>query len=229
MSLARLLAAGKSVVGIRDGDTRYRMNEKRLLPRFGAKKNPFLGEMKGSAEMGRQIEAEPKVEPERKVELVRKTEPMQRREKRQAQACPSGAAEDARASKSLTPASKRDFPAWLGSVKEGLSRLVMWPGKRRSSPFERKAFLSYLKLDTVKVVRNDLSGAPDDLFGRRALSGRFESESLDDGVFRRAGAAGACESAPQPEAGALRPRRFFGLWPRGARGTAQAEAGATKT
>jgi hypothetical protein len=41
MSLLRLLSAGKSLVGIQAAETRYRLTEHRMLPKFGGKKNPF--------------------------------------------------------------------------------------------------------------------------------------------------------------------------------------------
>jgi hypothetical protein len=42
MSLVRLLAAGKSLVGLQDMESRYRMRRRNLLPKFGSSKNPFL-------------------------------------------------------------------------------------------------------------------------------------------------------------------------------------------
>src|SRR4051794_2713101 len=41
MSLGRFLAAGKSLIGMRDMDSRYRMTSKNLLPKFGSDRNPF--------------------------------------------------------------------------------------------------------------------------------------------------------------------------------------------
>jgi hypothetical protein len=41
MSLVRLLTAGKSLVGLNDGEGRYRLTRKNLLPSFPASKNPF--------------------------------------------------------------------------------------------------------------------------------------------------------------------------------------------
>lgn len=42
MSLVRLLASGKSLVGLQDMESRYRMRRRNLLPKFGSSKNPFL-------------------------------------------------------------------------------------------------------------------------------------------------------------------------------------------
>lgn len=41
MSLLRLLTTGKSLVTIRDEESRYRVTSQRLLPEFGAGRNPF--------------------------------------------------------------------------------------------------------------------------------------------------------------------------------------------
>ena len=41
MRLVRLLAVGKSLMGLREADGRYRVTSKRLLPKFPATKNPF--------------------------------------------------------------------------------------------------------------------------------------------------------------------------------------------
>ena len=41
MSLLRLLTTGKSLVGVRDTESRYRVTSQRLLPQFGSARNPF--------------------------------------------------------------------------------------------------------------------------------------------------------------------------------------------
>ena len=41
MSLLRLLTTGKSLVGVKDTESRYRVTSERLLPQFGSAKNPF--------------------------------------------------------------------------------------------------------------------------------------------------------------------------------------------
>jgi hypothetical protein len=41
MSMGRLLAAGKSLIGAQDASSRYRLDKKARLPRFGSPKNPF--------------------------------------------------------------------------------------------------------------------------------------------------------------------------------------------
>src|SRR6266404_8918882 len=46
MSLLRLLAAGRSLVGMKDITARYRMRTAALLPKFGSPKNPFAAPAK---------------------------------------------------------------------------------------------------------------------------------------------------------------------------------------
>src|SRR5258708_22903170 len=46
MSLVRLLTTGKSLVGMQDNLSRYRLTKHRLLPKFGSKKNPFAPPIK---------------------------------------------------------------------------------------------------------------------------------------------------------------------------------------
>jgi hypothetical protein len=41
MSLLRLLTTGKSLVGLKDLESRYRLTTQRLLPQFGPARNPF--------------------------------------------------------------------------------------------------------------------------------------------------------------------------------------------
>src|ERR1035437_10191334 len=41
MSLLRLLTTGKSLVGLKDLESRYRLTTQRLLPQFGPTRNPF--------------------------------------------------------------------------------------------------------------------------------------------------------------------------------------------
>ena len=42
MSLLRLLTTGKSLVGVEDSESRYRVTRQRLLPQFGPARNPFM-------------------------------------------------------------------------------------------------------------------------------------------------------------------------------------------
>jgi hypothetical protein len=54
MSLVRLLTAGKSLVGLKDGEIQYRMGDPRSMPKFGTGENPFKGK-------GRSASSQPEV------------------------------------------------------------------------------------------------------------------------------------------------------------------------
>src|SRR6266568_103429 len=51
MSLARLLSAGKSLVGGMDNTIRYRMGNPGMLPKFGSGRNPFRDRAKRQGTM----------------------------------------------------------------------------------------------------------------------------------------------------------------------------------
>ncbi len=59
MSLLRLLTAGKSLVGMRDAESRYRVTSQRLLPHFGSTRNPFSNRAKAEPA---KMEARPPVD-----------------------------------------------------------------------------------------------------------------------------------------------------------------------
>lgn len=81
MSLARLLATGKSLVGTKSQAGRYQLSRQRLLPKFGSAKNPFRvcvqEEETQSGAMAPQKQAEESVRPgqARKMEHEPETSP----------------------------------------------------------------------------------------------------------------------------------------------------------
>ncbi len=151
MSLLKLLTTGKSLVGLKDAESRYRMTNQRLLPKFGSGKNPFR-----STEG---IEAMPA---ETKPEV---TEPMP-------------AAVSAAPAPAVTPAGQnagllrlgtakcRDLAAaalqnrWVSQLGSLLPRPARKPTPTVVGPILGKAPLQgELSLDRIKVMRNDLSDA----------------------------------------------------------------------
>ena len=56
MSLMRLLSAGKSLVGLKDNASRYRMGNPGMFPKFGSGKNPFGKETKAMESIQGQAE-----------------------------------------------------------------------------------------------------------------------------------------------------------------------------
>jgi hypothetical protein len=135
MSLLRLLAAGRSLVSVRDTESRYRLTSQRLLPHFGPTRNPFdapgrselpvAGTTRSAADSG---EASPQAgvcNPARRLWL--------------------------KAAGLLT--------AW----SQELSVLVARPFGKAAKPaipqLPKPPVQGELSLDRVKVVRNDLSDA----------------------------------------------------------------------
>ena len=59
MSLVRLLTTGKSLVGMQDNISRYRLTKQRLLPKFGSDKNPFAPPPKTEPAKPAPVEAPP--------------------------------------------------------------------------------------------------------------------------------------------------------------------------
>src|SRR5260370_38120811 len=59
MSLVRLLTTGKSLVGMQDNLSRYRLTKQRLLPKFGSGKNPFAPPEKTEPAKPAPVEAPP--------------------------------------------------------------------------------------------------------------------------------------------------------------------------
>lgn len=161
MSLLRLLTAGKSLVGMRDAESRYRVTSQRLLPHFGSTRNPFSNRAKAETA---KIEARPPVDhnkddvPAEKPNL----------------AGPSGepvvalrGASDHRAvlarfdPRNLGMALWRRMAALLRRGQGKLCELLPHSGSKAVKPliprFPKPPVQGELSLDRIKVVRNDLS------------------------------------------------------------------------
>ncbi|HEY5912827.1 MAG TPA: hypothetical protein VJA21_19720 [Verrucomicrobiae bacterium] len=146
MSLVRLLTTGKCLVGLRESANRYRLTSQRLLPKFESKKNPFGGSFQGGAG-GAEWQSKP---------AGTGTEPDSEREGHAA-----------------APAAVPSLVAAPAPVREGLAAWTwLWLTAARGRLFGRRRgpvvaatplrppgrmFQGELSLETVKVVRNDLS------------------------------------------------------------------------
>jgi hypothetical protein len=124
MRLVRLLVAGKSMVGLKDEESPYRVTQQRLLPKFGFEKRP-PGSSRGRASLP----------------------------------------ETARVSAGSVPAlAAAPRPRPSRSLAGKFAELFAW-NKSKASPAViapvplRHAIQGELRLDRVKVVRNDLSDA----------------------------------------------------------------------
>jgi len=147
MSLLRLLTAGRSLVGLNDAETRYRMTSQKLLPRFGPGKNPFCAPDRpvapptdacGKTEHGSASSREPAA-----MAGARVAAPVNAR------------------GWSILSALRLRTAALRGGWTWKLTGLLCRPGSqpvRALNPRPAKlAVQGELSLDRIKVVRNDLS------------------------------------------------------------------------
>ena|SRR5579859_6624895 len=158
MSLLRLLAAGKSLVGLKESDSRYRLTNQRLLPQFGSKSNPFRTDGDAGQKLAitpalRAETLQPDAEsPQTAVAPAQKGPPTQR------------------------PESKATL-----AIRQASHQLADWAGKytsRLAGPFQSRSakpampaipalakpmVQGELSLERVKVVRNDLSDSDLDI------------------------------------------------------------------
>lgn len=137
MSLGRLLATGKSLVGGQNSMSRYRPNKQMRLPKFVSPRNPFATEVKAEAAPTRPAATEqnPSV-PETPAVRGAGKESTKR------------AARFARLALALCRAGE-----WWGKAK------LAGRGKSAIPCFTKSPVQSELRLDNVQVVRNDLSDA----------------------------------------------------------------------
>jgi hypothetical protein len=176
MSLGRFLAAGRSLIGMKDIDSRYQMRSANLLPKFGSAKNPFVTVPKTEsvkAELPESQKSVPAVS--RVASVVRSTAPLTEREpkeERPAATVPEVTSEAVSLEKSelknseiapATPisASSRE-PLPIGKWLKKLNPLaylplpLRMPGRKSVKP-SYSHIQTELSLEKVRVVRNDLS------------------------------------------------------------------------
>ncbi len=194
MSLLRLLAAGRSLVGMKDITARYRMRTAGLLPKFGSPKNPFAAPTKAESK-GKPgiapvaIPAQPKPEPvkmetaplfEAKPKISPTPAPMLAAP--MAPAAPVKAKEPLRKTiqavkpelkpaKPVAAARKPvTFSGWVTKINPLPLLGRFKPGANKSPKPRpgRAAVQGELSLEKVKVVRNDLNDADVELMPARA-------------------------------------------------------------
>lgn len=155
MSLGRLLAAGKSLVGTNDGGGRYRVNKRVALPRFISPHNPFAAPALGVS--AADAAAPASVAPPKSVIATAKADPE--------------APEKGLNSASVTVRAVRWIGEW-GRKVNPLPRLAKRPGPVRSlaSPSVRMPLQPELSLDKVQVLRNDLSDADYEIVPRKVAA-----------------------------------------------------------
>ena len=144
MSLGRLLAAGKSLVGGQNSTSRYQLNKQMRLPKFVSPRNPFATEVKAEAAPPRPVATKqnPSVPKASAVRTAREESTKR-------------AALVARFALAL-----RRSGECLGKANP-FSRFPKLAGPKKSAIpcFTNPPVQSELRLDNVQVVRNDLSEA----------------------------------------------------------------------
>ena len=137
MILGRLLTAGKSLVGSQSSASRYQMNRSKLLPRFEPRnklrRSPARAEVVSSAQ-----ESAPQSAPA-------------------ATASPGAKATEPRRATHKNPI--RPFSDALSALLSRLSRPAIAKPKSAVPRFGRAPVQSELSLESVRVIRNDLSDA----------------------------------------------------------------------
>ena len=143
MSLLRLLTAGKSLIGVQNAAGRYRMTDPKAMPKFGEGRNPFqVKTRKGQKSEDRSQTSDVSGSITEKVENA--VEPVAVRIPQPASVSPVAG--------KASPT--RGWISKLGSLKSMLRRDV----RRSSRPAkELRPVQGELSLESVKVVRNDLS------------------------------------------------------------------------
>ena len=166
MSLVRLLTSGRSLVGLKDSVSRYRMREKSLLPKFGSSGNPFAGRSGGTspAAPGIVVEGQPGSGQMTPAEVAA----AQLKETRRLPVI----APNSEAAKTSRPGLAgrvvRCLGQWARNSNPFLRRANQAPSARAAArPGHRPPVQAELSLDKIKVVRNDLSDADVEIVSAR--------------------------------------------------------------
>jgi len=177
MSLLRLLTAGKSLVGLKKSDNRYHVTRQRLLPEFGAKKNPFRTMAESGCDQSALVTSPTVPETANSVRLGSNgtaaathlaAAPEFRVTAGDATSCisaksgGSGASDGCRnAAQEETAAAHRGLGNWVSTYARKMTSLGSQVGSKPLKAvvpkFEKPMIQAELSLERVTVVRNDLS------------------------------------------------------------------------
>lgn len=163
MSLLRLLTTGKSLVGLKDTESRYRLTSQRLLPQFGPAKNPFSSTVESDS--GRPRAYSP--EADRANNASRETRDLPPVSGKVLAGLPNAAlARAVSAGKrgcGVARALRLRLSALLSGWTARLSGLLKRSRSETPKPaiprFTKQPVQGELSLDRIRVVRNDLSDA----------------------------------------------------------------------
>jgi hypothetical protein len=180
MSLLRLLTTGKSLVGLKDLESRYRLSTQRLLPQFGPTRNPFRGN--GKSEPARTEARVPGDDGGHGAAAEGRGSKDSCEATREA--LPSGAQDRTAFTNAVvrrfTEALRLRAAALLGGCKGKLTGMVGRVRVKAAKPaiprFTKPPVQGELSLDKIKVMRNDLSDADLEVIAGRAPTAPASSE-----------------------------------------------------
>lgn len=187
MSLVRLLSSGKSLIGFKESEIRYRMHAKYLLPKFGSSKNPFIDRPPATAaqSVNQQVKAPP---PENGPLSPGEIAASQLKETKPLPALPAAApGREAGRPARVTPGPGMiaKFARMLGKLNPLARRSRRRPAARTAiSMSHRSPVQGELSLDNIKVVRNDLNDADVEIVPARQAE--RPGRAAGDGVGERA-------------------------------------------
>ena len=164
MSLLQLLTTGKSLVGLDDSESRYRESRQRFLPRFGPVRNVFrAADQSDSARPAADMATE-EASASNREKAARAGSPSPARDASEARSLATS-----RLPMVLVSSSRRTFMSalrsraatslnkWMGKLSTLLSRPGGKPVRAGMPRLAKLPVQGELSLDSIKVVRNDLS------------------------------------------------------------------------
>ena len=155
MSLLRLLTSGKSLVGIKKLEHRYRLPAEGALPKFGPKKNPFRATVFPEKCETAEVTGDPP------AQIVAGSQSPERPDEPAPTLEAAAAQADSAEAKAEPNGRARNTQELTEPRPSGLRALFLW-GRAKKAPRcgsanGRPLVQAELSLETVKVVRNDLS------------------------------------------------------------------------
>ena len=202
MSLLRLLAAGKSLIGLEGSQNRYQVSRQKLLPSFATKKNPFRGTIRPEAQHGAlgTTSRTGNASPSPAASLSAASDAPATVSQPAAALPPKVARKDVQVAspprQAPLPPDRNSAapPSDNGKFSSRLNALFPWRHVKAANPLVREQPKSLvqaeLSLESVRVVRNDLSDCdlelvrpqPPQPLPRAALARRKPQSSLVSGT-----------------------------------------------
>ncbi len=201
MSVLKYLSAGKSLIGLKQNEVRYRMGEAGALPKFDSKRNPFRSRTTPAAATARPARSAPIAEPEFPTQPQIQAPTVTLVSPAPAQPAPASAVIGEtivptatkissitlvwnRARTSVVKMCRRIVVGsgdMAGSVVHGVKALAWWRRKRNAGMPQtaKPPVQGELSLDSVKVVRNDLTDADFEVVPRSRKTMVGDGESKD--------------------------------------------------